>query len=86
MYRRKIVIEAFQMTLKHRFRSWPQWLEDMWKKKEGIWPSPDFPDRELFLHRSGGILRIHWDDWIIKGTKGLNLCKPDIFEARYEEA
>ena len=41
----------------------------------------------LDIPTSEGVMRASENDWIIRGVKGeLYPCKPDIFEATYEEA
>lgn len=99
-YRKKpVVIEAFQMTKERRWDNseWPTWLNQAWQKgagEGGVWIDPDadvIPSRgsaeELVCGTLDGVTRIDWDDWIIQGIKGeLYPCKPDIFEATYEDA
>lgn len=42
---------------------------------------------ELFIHTLEGKMHISVGDWVIKGDAGeFYPCKPDIFEATYEEA
>ena len=92
-YRKKpIVIEAFQMTEARRWdnREWPEWLNDAWNACAGegaMWIDPnDSRGDRLVLGTLEGVHRISWDDWIIRGVKGeIYPCKPDIFEATYEE-
>ncbi len=41
---------------------------------------------DIFIETLEGTMRATWGDWIIKGVKGeFYPCKPDIFEATYEE-
>lgn len=43
-------------------------------------------DREVFIETLEGTMKANKGDWIIEGIKGeLYPCKPDIFEATYEE-
>ena len=98
-FRKKpIVIEAFQMTLKHRWDNseWPNWLHQAWQKEPGensLWPDPDMPlnpnyesANELACGTLEGVRRVNIDDWIIKGIKNeLYPRKPDIFKATYEK-
>lgn len=98
-YQKKpIVIDAFQMTRERRWDNseWPTWLHMAWETgpgEGGLWIDPDgtvVPGREtpdeLLCGTLEGPHRIDWDDWIIQGIKGeIYPCKPDIFEATYEE-
>ncbi len=91
-YRKKpVVIEAFQMTKERRFDNseWPNWLNQAWNTEgEGCLAiDPDDPKKEkLFIGTLEGVLSVDWNDWIIQGVKGeIYPCKPDIFEATYEE-
>lgn len=89
-----VVIEAFQMTEVRRSdnRDWPEWLNKAWNEDIGsvgaVWIDPDDPTRQkLVVGTLEGVMRIEWDDWIIRGIKGeLYPCKPDIFEMTYEPA
>ena len=93
-YRKKpVVIEAFQMTEECRRNDswWPKWFhmaygvnEPESNKKEGsIWKNPT--QSGLLCGTLEGVVRIDWDDWIIKGIQGeLYPCKPEIFEKTYE--
>lgn len=76
-YRKKpIVIEAFQITEEryHNTSEWPSWL------------SCDRYDGTLYVTTLEGNMKVCKNDWIIKGVKDeLYPCKPDIFEAIYEE-
>ena len=46
----------------------------------------DFLGDDLVIHTLEGDMTARKGDWIIKGVKGeLYPCKPDIFEATYEE-
>ena len=92
-FRKKpVVIEAFQMTKKHRWEGdWPEWLMTAWNKNPGevgsLFLDSHDPDYErLVIGTLEGIHRVDWNDWIIQGIKGeLYPCKPDIFEATYDE-
>ena len=95
-YRKKpVVIEAFQMTKERRKSNieWPDWLSQAWMKQGGEegavscvdYPNSDGADR-LTIYTLEGVHDVNWGDYIIKGVKGeLYPCKPDIFEATYEE-
>ncbi len=90
--KKSVVIEAFQMTEERRFNNtdWPEWLNKAWNMpnfSEGaVSIDPDDPNRKnLVIGTLEGVLRINFDDFIIKGVKGeLYAFKPDIFEATYE--
>ena len=92
-YRKKpIVIEAFQMTEARRSDNseWPSWLSQAWQRDPGenaLWIDPDDPAREkLVVGTLEGVHRVTWGDYIIQGVQGeLYPCKPDIFEATYDE-
>ena len=96
-FRKKpVVIEAFQMTKEARWDNsdWPNWLNQAWqkdRKDEGalfIWADDvdDGSNDSLGVHTLEGDLVVSWGDWIIQGVKGeLYPCKPDIFDATYDE-
>lgn len=92
-YRKKpVVIEAFQMTHARRWDNseWPNWLNVAWNTEPGegsLFIDSDDPKRELLIiGTKEGVHRVTWDDWIIQGVQGeLYPCKPDIFEATYEQ-
>ena len=98
-YRKKpVVIEAFQMTKESRWDNseWPTWLHEAWQKgamEGGMYPDPDAPPNpahesadELCIGTLEGVHRVTFGDFIIQGVQGeLYPCKPDIFEATYEE-
>ena len=68
---------------------WPVWLNRAWQMEpsEGaLFIDRDDPIREkLVIGTLEGVMRLQWNDWIIKGVKGeLYACKPDIFAATYE--
>lgn len=48
-------------------------------------PDYDLQTGNLMIPTMEGEMRVHRDDWVIKGVKGeFYPCKPDIFEATYE--
>lgn len=76
-YRKKpIVIEAVQF--------WPE--RQPWP--DGVYPCEAPSERGLpTIFTLEGPLRVSPGDWIITGVKGEKYpCKPDIFEATYEQA
>jgi len=91
-YRKKpIVVEAFQMTEERRWdhSEWPEWLHMAWNTEgEGsLFIDPDQKPLVMLTIGTleGGVYRVSWGDWIIRGVHGeLYPCKPDIFEATYE--
>lgn len=92
-FRKKpIVIEAFQLTKETRRdnRDWPEWLNRAWNlERHAIGAVAPFVDGDghgpLQVSTLEGIMKVSFEDWIIKGVKGeLYPCKPDIFEATYE--
>ena len=93
-----MTVDAFQMTRERRWDNseWPTWLNQAWQRgpvEGGFWIDPNgyqHPEREspddLLCGTLEGVVRIDWDDWIIQGIKGeLYPCKPDIFDATYDE-
>lgn len=89
-YRKKpIVIEAFRFKRKFRWtpEKWPQWLREagkLWGDKAGALVAMN--SDKIGIRTLGGVMTVDWDDYIIQGIKGeLYPCKPDIFEATYEE-
>lgn len=93
-YRKKpVVIEAFQMTQERRKDNseWPQWLHLAWNEERGavgsLYPTVEGTgEGTLSIGTLEGDFVVSWGDWIIQGIKGeLCPCKPDIFEATYDE-
>jgi len=95
-FRKKpVIVDAFQMTLERRWDNseWPNWLNMAWNREPGVWPDPDCPPssehesaNELVCGTLEGVHKITFGDWLIQGIKGeIYPCKPDIFEATYEE-
>lgn len=89
-YRKKpVVIEAYQVTegFFDRLDSWPQWLQDAYKKEFDTVGALYMLASVLMVATLEGPLTVSMNDWIIKGVKGeLYPCKPDIFEATYDPA
>lgn len=89
-YRKKpVVIEAFQMP-EHNDENdaaFPNWFERA--KREGV----VFDETNVTSLRTDwyvktleGTMKINSGDYVIQGVKGeIYPCKPDIFEATYEE-
>jgi hypothetical protein len=85
-FRKKpVVIEAFQLGAE-----WPDWWGDAVSANVAVTHNVDGryaggPDYALIVTLEG-MMRAERGDWIIKGVKGeLYPCKPDIFEATYEQ-
>jgi hypothetical protein len=78
-YRKKpVVVDAWQFT-PEACATVPRWVKGAWDKIGGV----DF----LLIETLEGTMRAAVGDYIIRGVKGeLYPCKPDIFEATYEEA
>ena len=93
--KRPVVVEAFQMTEARRGDNidWPEWLHRAWNGiigEAGTVSSVDYPNAdgtdELTIVTLEGMHRVTFGDFIIQGVQGeLYPCKPDIFEATYEE-
>ena len=86
------------MTKERRWDNseWPTWLNMAWQcgaGEGGVWIDSNAPVEEgrksgslLVCGTLEGVHKISWGDWIIQGIKGeIYPCKPDIFEATYEE-
>ena len=91
-YRKKpIVVEAFQMTEERRWDNsdWPEWLHRAWQVPHFLEGSffCDLQNTErIYLFSLERCMEVSYDDYIIQGIEGeLYPCKPDIFEATYEE-
>lgn len=89
-FRKKpVVIEAFQMTKKHRWdnHDWPNWLHRAWNMKPqetGCFYCKNGGE-QLFIRTLEGEHQVSFDDFIIQGVHGeLYPCKPDIFRKTYE--
>jgi hypothetical protein len=87
-YRRKVrVVEAFQMTKARRWDNseWPNWLHEAWQKDKFDHESLWCVGEDLLLTFCSSILRVNWDDWIIKGEYGgLHAVPADYFDENYE--
>jgi hypothetical protein len=96
-FRKKpVVIEAFKWgnhidehgtTIVHIQSEMPQWLIDAKENGTVVAINPiEGAIPELSIRTLEGEMRVSTGDWIIKGVKGeIYPCKPDIFEATYEE-
>ena len=91
--KRPVVIEAFHFTKENRLSNehWPEWMHAAWQRDRGtsnaIYPTVEgTADGTLTIETLEGKHLVSFGDWIIKGVKGeFYPCKPDIFEATYEE-
>lgn len=81
-YRKKpVVIEAFQWTGDVSQTEDPKWIVDAIKTGKVI-----VGKNLVQIETLEGVMEAKSGDWIIKGVKGeIYPCKPDIFEATYEE-
>ena len=90
--KRPVVIQAFQMIRARRLPNadWPEWANRAWNLERGISGSlfttvKDSNASTLSISTLEGRHEVSWNDWIIQGVQGeLYPCKPDIFEATYE--
>lgn len=86
MYRKKpVVIEAVQWYGKYSYPGdeWPNWFRDQVNAMDKIGIAGD---NTLLIKTLKGEMRADIGDWIIKGINDeFYACKPDIFEATYEE-
>lgn len=96
-FRKKpVVIEAFQYHASESFANWPEWAKSELKHGTGFLEEGYARDSKprhirsmldyLLIETLEGTMRADDGDWIIKGVKGeFYPCKPDIFNATYEE-
>lgn len=87
-YKKKpVVIEAFRWPGGESVTHYPLWFGEG-IKAEKVWFIHGINDSSvsLVIKTLEGPLTAKIGDWIIKGIQGeLYPCKPDIFEATYEE-
>jgi len=83
-YRKKpVVIDAMQFTDNASGMDIALWVTTSDPETEVRWNSDGSC---LLIPTFEGIMRADSGDWIIRGVKGeFYPCKPDIFEATYEE-
>jgi hypothetical protein len=83
-YQKKpVVIEAYQMTKETYWQRayWPPWLNEAWERD-----TISVLNDGLVIYTLEGTMLVGTDDFIIQVAQGvLFSCKPDIFEATYEE-
>jgi len=93
-YRKKpVVVEAVKITtiMWNNLEDWPVWLKQAWDQESdtepnSLWLEFAGKDSKLFVITDSGKMEVLWGDYIIQGIQGeLYPCKPDIFEATYEE-
>ena len=81
-YRKKpVVIDAWQLTKENIEAGIPDWIDTEQVRL--------FGETNAFaeIHTFEGTMQASYGDYIIKGVQGeFYPCKPDIFEATYEEA
>lgn len=87
-YRKKpVVIEAFQWTGDASQAEDPEWIVQAIVNNLVFFENEGTPSVTLKIRTLEGTMTANKGDWIIRGVKGeLYPCKPDIFEATYEEA
>jgi hypothetical protein len=92
-YRKKpVVIEAWRFM--GQYFDAPEWILPVFFHEEIVPPHPGDPYKQrrrgspvLVIPTPEGTMRANIGDWIIKGVKSeIYPCKPDIFDATYEEA
>jgi hypothetical protein len=85
-YRKKpVVVEAWQLLGGGFQADAPSWLRD-YKSSDGRRVRVH-PDGTLTIPTLEGDHLASVNDWLIQGVRGeVYPCKPDIFEATYEEA
>lgn len=88
-YRKKpIVIEAFKWTGGEDQTEDPIWCIDAIKRGDVFFEQVSHPDFKVMMRIKTleGVMEARPGDYIIQGIKGeIYPCKPDIFEASYEE-
>lgn len=82
-YRKKpVTIEAMRLTLGNA-KDVCDWMHSATKgeQRKGI-----TPEGAVEIHTLEGTMRADVGDWVIRGVQGeFYPCKPDIFEATYDE-
>lgn len=88
-YRKKpVVVNAFQITLETQRDTfnWPAWLQKGLAKPNYEEGAVFWGDGTMYIKTLEGTQVASLNDYIIEGVKGeIYPCKPDIFEATYEE-
>jgi hypothetical protein len=84
--KRPIVIEAFKWTGDVNQTEDPVWICDAIRAGTVTFKNEGSPLVCLLVKTLEGTMRAEPGDWIIRGIKGeIYPCKPDIFEATYEQ-
>ena len=86
-YRKKpVVIEAYQFVGNKVCTTLPRWLEEAHDRGEVRYCPGVREEQKLQIDTLEGTMTANVGDWVIRGVRGeLYPCKPDIFEATYEE-
>ena len=88
-YRKKpVVVNAYQMTNENAldYWNWPAWLQAGLTKDPMQEGAVIRREGEIRIQTLEGTQLVSPNDYIIEGIKGeIYPCKPDIFEATYEE-
>lgn len=86
-FRKKpVIIEAIQFDGENRQDIIAWMLSSAENAARNLYLNPTDDDNELSITTLEGVMHVSENDWVIKGVKGeFYPCKPDIFEATYEE-
>lgn len=84
--KRPVEVEAFKWTGGPDQTEDPEWAVEAIKDGTVSFENRGTPDVALLVRTLEGTMRAEQGDYIIKGIKGeLYPCKPDVFEAAYDE-
>jgi hypothetical protein len=90
--KKPVIVHAFQLTRDNKtdIRSWPDWLQDAWKKEKyssgSFWYDKDDWGFMIETHTEGAY-RLKDGDYIVQNERGeLYPYSADIFEMTYEPA
>lgn len=88
-YRKKpVVVNAYQMTPDNAYDwfNWPAWIQEGLRKESYEEGAVIKDGCVIHIQTLEGRQLVSPNDYIIQGVKGeIYPCKPDIFEATYEE-
>jgi hypothetical protein len=86
-YRKKpVVIEAFKWTGDEEQTEDPLWITDAMRHGSVHFENLYTESVKLLINTLEGVMTANRGDYVIKGVKGeIYPCKPDIFEATYEQ-
>lgn len=84
--KRPVEVEAFKWTGGPDQTEDPEWIVEAIGDGTVLFENRGTPDVALLVRTLEGTMRAERGDYIIKGIKGeLYPCKPDVFEATYDE-